>query len=97
MTRAAPVTLAALAVVLAFSLGTSCASKSAKPSTHWVPVSGDSDDVALKRAMYECDRDTRRAFERDTRRLTFLTGKNADERAFYARCMEAHGLTRAAD
>ncbi len=91
------VVLTVLHVVLIVSLASSCASTPAKPPTRWVPASGDGDDVALKRAMYECDRDTRRAFERDTRRLTFLTGKNADERAFYAGCMEAHGFTRAAD
>jgi hypothetical protein len=91
-----PVAAAAFVTVLTVVLGTSCASNSSKPPTRWVPV-GDSDDVALKRALYECDRDTRRAFERDTRRLTFLTGKNAAESAFYARCMEAHGFTRAAD
>jgi len=91
-----PVAAAAFVTVLTVVLGTSCASNSPKPPTRWVPI-GDSDDVALKHAMYECDRDARRAFERDARRLTFLTGKNADERAFYARCMEAHGFTRAAD
>ena len=91
-----PVAAAAFVTVLTVVLGTSCASNSSKPPTRWDPV-GDSDDVALKRALYECDRDTRRAFERDTRRLTFLTGKNADERAFYVGCMEAHGFTRAAE
>ena len=91
------VALTAFEVVLVVSLGTSCASKSAKPPARWVPVSGDSDDVALKRAMYECEREARRASERDTRGLPFLTGKNAHERAFYMRCMEAHGFTRAAD
>ena len=91
-----PVAAAAFVTVLTVTLGTGCGSNSSKPPTRWVPV-GDSDDVALKRALYECDRDTQRAFERDTRRLTFLTGKNANERAFYARCMEAHGFTRAAD
>ena len=84
-------------VVLVVSLGTSCASNSSKPPTRWVRAAGDSDDVALKRAMYECERDTRRAFDRDTRGLPFLTGKNANERAFYAGCMEAHGFTRAVD
>ena len=91
-----PVAAAAFVTVLTVTLGTGCGSNSSKPPTRWVPV-GDSDDVALRRAMYECHRDTRQAFERDTRRLTFLTGKNADERAFYARCMEAHGFTRAAE
>jgi hypothetical protein len=90
-------TAAAFVTVLIVALGTGCTSNSSKPLTRWVSASGDSDDVALKRAMYECDRDTRRAFERDTRRLTFLTGRNAAESAFYARCMEAHGFTRAAD
>jgi len=89
--------LTTLKVVLVVSLGTSCASNPAKPPTRWVPVSGDSGDVALKRAMYECERNTRRAFERDSRGLPFLTGKNANERAFYAGCMEAYGFTRAAD
>ncbi|HKA01917.1 MAG TPA: hypothetical protein VKE70_35650, partial [Candidatus Solibacter sp.] len=85
-------------MILVVAVGTSCTSKSANPPTRWVPIGGDGDDVALKRAMYECERDTRRAFERgDTRGMTFLTGKNADERAFYAGCMEAHGFTRAAD
>jgi hypothetical protein len=84
-------------LVLSVAFGVGCASKPAKPPTRWVSAAGDSDDVALKRAIYECDRDTRRAFERDTRRLTFLTGKNADERAFYVGCMEAHGFTRAAE
>jgi len=92
-----PVALTVLEVVLVVGLGTSCTSNSGKPPTHWVPAAGDGDDVALKRAIYECDRDTRRAFERDTRRLTFLTGWNADERAFYSTCMEAHGFTRAAE
>jgi len=91
-----PVAAATFATVLAVVLGTSCASNSAKPPTCWVPI-GDSDDPALKRALYECERDTRRAFENDARRLAFLTGKNAAERAFYARCMEAHGFTRAAE
>jgi hypothetical protein len=89
--------LTVLGVVFSIASGTSCASNPEKPPTRWVPVSGDSDDVALKRAMYECERNTRRAFERDTRGLPFLTGKNANERAFYAGCMEAHGFTRAAD
>jgi hypothetical protein len=91
------VAAAVLVTVLAVVSGTGCGSNSVKPPTRWVSAGGDSDDVALKRAMYECDRETRRAFERDTRRLTFLTGKNAAESAFYARCMEAHGFTRAAD
>jgi len=91
------VALTTFEFVLVVNLGTSCASKPAKPPTRWVPVGSDSDDVALKRALYECDRDTRRAFERDTRGLPFLTGKNANERAFYAGCMEAHGFTRAVD
>ena len=91
-----PIAAAAFATVLAVALSTGCSSNSSKPPTRWVPV-GDNDDVALKRAMYECDRETRRAFESDTRRLTFLTGKNAAERAFYVRCMEAHGFTHAAD
>jgi hypothetical protein len=84
-------------VVLSVAFGTGCASRPAKPPTRWVPAAGDSDDVALKRAMYECERNTRRAFERDSRGLPFLTGKNANERAFYAGCMEAYGFTRAAD
>jgi hypothetical protein len=91
-----PVAAAAFATVLTAALSAGCASDSSKPPTHWVSV-GDSYDVALKRAMYECERDTRQVSERDTRRLTFLTGKNANERTFYARCMEAHGFTRAAD
>ena len=89
--------LTVFGVVFSIASGTSCASNPAKPPTRWVSAAGDSDDVALKRAMYECERDTRRAFKRDTRGLTFLTGKNADERAFYAGCMEAHGFTRAAE
>jgi len=89
--------LTVFGVALSIASGTSCASKSATPPTRWLPVSGDSDDVALKRAMYECEREARRASERDTRGLPFLTGKNATERAFYTRCMEAHGFTRSAD
>ena len=92
-----PVAAATFVTVLTVALSTGCASNSTKPPTRWVSAGGDRDDVALKRAMYECDRETRRAFERDTRRLTFLTGKNAAESAFYARCMEAHGFTRAAE
>ena len=91
------VVLTVSSVVISIAFGVGCASKPANPPTRWVPAAGDSDDVTLKRALYECDRDTRRAFGRDTRGLAFLAWKNADERAFYTRCMEAHGFTRAVD
>jgi len=91
-----PMAAAAFVTILVVATSTGCASNSPKPPAHWVPL-GDSDDVGLKRAMYECERDTRRAFERNTRGVIFRVWKSADEQAFYAGCMEAHGFTRAAD